>query len=63
MLRALDGRATAASYREIARDVLGAMVDPSSWRTSSARDVAIRLCRAGRRLAEGGYLMLLRRRR
>ena len=64
MLRALDGREAAASYRDIAQHILDADVsDSSAWRTSPARDVAIRLCRAATRLMRGGYLALLRRRR
>ena len=63
MLRALDGRAADASYRDIAEHVLGADVaDSETWRTSSARDVAIRLCRVATRLMRGGYLALLRKR-
>jgi len=63
MLRALDGRGTGASYRDIAVHILGTDVaDTAAWRTSSSRDVAIRLCRGGARLMRGGYLMLLRRR-
>jgi hypothetical protein len=63
MVRALDGRAEGASYRDIAAHVLGAAPDPLAWRTSTARDVAIRLCRSARRFMGGGYQMLLRRRR
>lgn len=64
MLRALDGRVSAASYRHVAQQLVGD-VDPdsSAWRTSSVRDVTIRLCRSGGRLMRGGYLALLRKRR
>jgi hypothetical protein len=63
MLRALDGRAAEASYREVADVVLGERFEDSmSWRTSSARDVAIRLCRGAAKLMREGYLTLLRRR-
>jgi hypothetical protein len=63
MLRALDGRAADASYRDIAEHILSADVtDSSAWRTAPTRDVAIRLCRAATRLMRGGYLALLRRR-
>jgi len=63
MLRALDGRATDASYRDVAQHILGVDVNRSSaWRTAPARDVAIRLCRTAARLMRGGYLALLRRR-
>jgi hypothetical protein len=63
LLRALDGRAEGASYRDIAEHVLAARIDPGTWRTSPVRDVAIRLCRTARRLMGGGYRRLLRRRR
>lgn len=63
ILRALDGRDAGASYRDIAEHVLGVRIaESAAWRTSSAREVAIRLCRAGARLVRGGYLALLRRR-
>lgn len=63
MLRALDGRGTGASYRDVAQHILSADVtDSAAWRTAPARDVAIRLCRAATRLMRGGYLALLRRR-
>jgi hypothetical protein len=62
MLRALDGRESGASYRDIAEHILGVRIaDSAGWRVSSARDVAMRLCRAGGRLAQSGYLALLRR--
>lgn len=64
ILRALDARAVGASYRDIAEHILGAReADSAAWRMSSARDVAIRLCRTGARLVRGGYLALLRRQR
>lgn len=63
MLRSLDGRAAGASYRDIAEGVLGARVDGGGWKTSNARDVAIRLCRSAARLMGGGYRELLLRRR
>lgn len=62
MLRALDGRAAGATYREVAGHVLGeTFTDSSAWRTSAVRDVAIRLCRGAARLVRGGYLALLRK--
>lgn len=62
MLRALDGRAAGATYREIAAQVLGETItDSPAWRTSAVRDVAIRLCRGAARLVRGGYLALLRK--
>jgi hypothetical protein len=64
MLRALDGQAQAASYRDVAAGLLGARPEGSqAWRVSNARDVAIRLCRAARRLAGGGYARFLALRR
>ncbi|MGA0603873.1 DUF2285 domain-containing protein [Caulobacter sp. KR2-114] len=64
MLRALDGRTATASYRDVAQHLVGEVqTDSSAWRTSSARDVAIRLCRGAVRLMRGGYLALLRKRR
>lgn len=63
-LRALDGRAAGASYRDVAEHVLRRPADGrEAWRVSTARDVAIRLCRTGARLVAGGYRQLLRRRR
>ena len=62
MLRALDGRAAGATYREVAVHVLGEVItDSSTWRTSAVRDVAIRLCRGAVQLVRGGYLTLLRK--
>lgn len=62
MLRALDGRAAGATYREVAGHVLDeAFTDSSAWRTSAVRDVAIRLCRGAVRLVRGSYLALLRK--
>ncbi|MGH7025573.1 MAG: DUF2285 domain-containing protein [Caulobacteraceae bacterium] len=63
MLRAIDGRGAGASYRDIAEHLLSVrVVDSATWRSSAARDVAIRLCRGGARLIRGGYLALLRKR-
>lgn len=59
-LIALDGAASQRSYRDIANQVFGpARVASESWKTSTVRDAAIRLVRAGRRLMDGGYLRLL----
>lgn len=59
-LIALDGAASQRSYRDIANQVFGpARVGSEAWKTSSVRDAAIRLVRAGRRLMDGGYLRLL----
>lgn len=64
MLRALDGRAMGASYRDIAEHVLGETIaNSSAWRTSPLREVAIRLGRGAVELMRGGYLALLRKRR
>lgn len=64
MLRTLDARAEGASYRDVAEHVLGApSVDSLQWRTSTFRDVAIRLSRGALALMRGGYRALLRRRR
>lgn len=63
MARALDARAQGAPYRQVAERILGREVEAAAWRTASARDVAIRLCRAARRLMGGGYRGLLLRRR
>jgi hypothetical protein len=63
MLRTLDGREDGASYRDIAEHILGVRIaDSATWRRSSARDVAIRLCHIAARLVRGDYLALLRRR-
>jgi hypothetical protein len=62
MVRALDARDAGASYRQVAEGILG-RAEGAAWRTSAARDVAIRLCRAARRLMTGGYRGLLVRRR
>lgn len=59
-LRAHDGRQEGASYRDIAKVVLGEVFEDSvRWRTSSARATAIRLCTAGRELVAGSYKRLL----
>lgn len=60
-LFALDGSLRAQSYRDIAAGLFGAEnLDPDAFRTSSLRDVTIRLVRRGRSLMAGGYLKLLR---
>ena len=64
MLRACDGRAGGASYREVATHLLAAVPEGgAAWRVSNARDVAIRLCRAAQRAVKDGYLRLLAQRR
>lgn len=63
MLRALDARAAAASWRQVAQSLFGRRFRGSTgWRDSSERAVAIRLAAAGRALVDGGYAILLRRR-
>lgn len=60
-LGALDGASRGASYRDIAVDLFGEdQVDRSAFKTSSLRDVTIRLVRRGRALVAGGYLRILR---
>lgn len=60
-LFALDGALRAQSYRAIASDLFGEKnLDAETFRTSSLRDVTIRLVRRGRSLMTGGYLKLLR---
>lgn len=60
-LFALDGSLQSRSYRDIASGLFGdANLDPETFKTSSLRDVTIRLVRRGRSLMAGGYLKLLR---
>lgn len=61
MLAAFDGAERQATYRQIATEIFGeAAVAREIWRTSSLRDVVIRLVRSGRGLVAGGYLRLLK---
>jgi hypothetical protein len=61
MLRALDGHLADASYREIAQVLFGARrLEHEPWKTSSLRDMTIRLVRGGRGLMQAGYRKLLR---
>ena len=61
MLRALDGHLADASYREIAQVLFGARrLEDEPWKTSSLRDMTIRLVRGGRALMQAGYRKLLR---
>jgi hypothetical protein len=61
MLRALDGHLADASYREIAQVLFGARrLEHEPWKTSSLRDMTIRLVRGGRALMQAGYRKLLR---
>ncbi|WP_395443824.1 DNA -binding domain-containing protein [Caulobacter sp. UC70_42] len=59
-LGALDGVQSHRSYREIAAQLFGDIGDLAAFKTSSVRDVTIRLVRRGRALMAGGYLKLLR---
>ena len=60
-LFALDGSLRAQSYRDIAAGLFGGEnLDSDAFKTSSLRDVTIRLVRRGRSLMAGGYLKLLR---
>lgn len=63
MLRAVDGRTSNASYRQIAEAVFGAdRVQSELWHESSLRYATLRLVRDGSALIAGGYRDLLRRR-
>nr|WP_246662478.1 DUF2285 domain-containing protein [Rhizobium sp. P44RR-XXIV] len=64
MMRAADGRANGASYRDIAIALYGReRVASDPWKTSALRDAAIGLVEGGLALIGGGYLKLLRHRR
>lgn len=64
MMKAADGRADGASYREIATAFYGTgRIASDPWKTSSMRDAVIGLVRGGRAMIGGGYLQLLRHRR
>jgi hypothetical protein len=61
MVRALDGRLAAASYREIAVVLYGRdAVAKYPWKTSSVRGQTIRLVKDAVATMEGGYRQLLR---
>jgi len=61
LLRAVDGRAAGASYRQLAERIVGERFeDTMDWRLSSARGLAIRLVDAGEALVRGGFARLLR---
>ena len=62
MLRAVDARATGATYRAIAEALFPRHdIDAASWVGSAIRETTIRLSRDGMKLVRGGYRMLLRR--
>ncbi|RUW85908.1 DUF2285 domain-containing protein [Mesorhizobium sp. M1E.F.Ca.ET.063.01.1.1] len=64
MMRASDGRANGASYREIATAFYGTgRVVSAPWKTSSLRDAVIGLAKGGKAMIAGGYLQLLRHRK
>lgn len=58
-LYALDASLRHASYRQIAAELFGLPDEEAAFKTSSVRDVTIRLVRRGRALMAGGYLKLL----
>lgn len=59
-LRALDGRLSGATYRVIAEGIHGRdRIEPETWKTTSMRDMTIRLVRSGLALMKGGYRKLL----
>lgn len=60
MLRAVDGRASGAPYREIAGVLYGVgRVVAEPWKTSSLRDATLRLVRDAGAMIDGGYVGLL----
>lgn len=61
ILRAIDGRAEQASYREIAESLFGrSLIADHPWKSSPWRDRVNRLVRDGRAMIAGGYRRLLR---
>jgi hypothetical protein len=60
MVRALDGRSSGATYREIAAVLFQThQQSATEWKTSSIRAQTIRLVRDAERMMRGGYLRLL----
>lgn len=60
MVRALDGRSSGATYREIAAVLFEAHQQPATeWKTSSIRAQTIRLVKDAETMVRGGYLRLL----
>lgn len=59
-LRALDGRRSKATYRELAQALFGGPRQTEPWKTHELRDRTIRLVRTGFDLMRGGYRALLR---
>ncbi|WP_114391293.1 DUF2285 domain-containing protein [Notoacmeibacter marinus] len=63
MLRAVDGKATHASHREVAEAIFGRRrVEAELWHESSLRYATMRLVRDGTAMIDGGYRKLLRSR-
>lgn len=58
-LRALDGRLSGASYRQIAEVLLGFRGAKADWETDPRKNRARRLVADGERLMRGGYRELL----
>lgn len=60
MVRALDGRSSGATYREIAAVLFEAhQRSATEWKTSSIRAQTIRLVKDAETMVRGGYLRLL----
>ncbi|MBL6854278.1 MAG: DUF2285 domain-containing protein [Alphaproteobacteria bacterium] len=60
MVRALDGRSSGATYREIAGVLFESHQQTATeWKTSSIRAQTIRLVKDGQTMMHGGYLRLL----
>lgn len=60
MVRALDGRMTGATYREIAGVLFDrTWLSAADWKTSSIRGQTIRLVKDAHTMMRGGYLRLL----
>ena len=60
MVRALDGRSSGATYREIAAVLFEShRQSATEWKTSSIRAQTIRLVKDGQAMMRGGYLRLL----
>ncbi|MBN8968170.1 MAG: DUF2285 domain-containing protein [Rhizobiales bacterium] len=60
MVRALDGRSSGATYREIASVLFDtASQSATEWKTSSIRAQTIRLVKDAQTMTRGGYLRLL----
>ncbi|MFW2829511.1 DUF2285 domain-containing protein [Sphingomonas sp. ID0503] len=60
MLRAIDGRATGATYRAVGEGIFPHHdLDAASWVGSAIRETTIRLVRDGMKLVRGGYRSIL----